>query len=520
MFKERPFNVVLFCTIVTICTAVLQYLMPQFSFFDGGLIIVILLTVFLKEDHYTIFFGIVCMILVFVSTFYEHEGMERQQVIMQHGFSVIIMLMTTIAVVYVKKLYMSMEEEQMRMNALFEHATEGIILTNSKGEIVLVNPAAEQLFKYTRENLIGQPVEMLIPARFLGHHDTYRRQFHASPSNRRMGHGRDLFARDKSGTEFPVEISLSYFRQKGESFVIAFIIDITQRKEAELRMTRQREQLEKVSHEIRLLNAGLEAKVHERTLILKEALQELEQSQQDLSEALSKEKELNEIKSRFVSMASHEFRTPLSSILSSASLLARYTKSEEQDNRNRHITRIKDSVKHLNDLLEDFLSLGKLEEGRVMTQTDEVVLKDFLEDVVDEMRAILKSGQELAVHCECTTPVYTDKKLLKNILINLISNAVKFSGEKGHISILARPVNGNLELSVADNGIGISEEDQQHLFTTFFRGKNVVNIQGTGLGLHIVKRYADLLQGSVSLESELDKGTRITITLPQALSGS
>lgn len=516
MFKERPFNVVLFCAIVTLCTAVLQYLMPQFSFFDGGLIVVILLTVFLKDDRYTLFFGVVCMLLVFVSSFYEHEGMEQKQIIMQHIFSVIIMLMTTVAVMYVKKLYGSMEEDQSRMNALFEHATEGIILANSKGEIVLVNPAAEQLFKFTREELIGQPVEMLIPSRFLTHHDTYRRQFHASPSNRRMGHGRDLFARDKTGNEFPVEISLSHFRQKNESYVIAFIIDITQRKEAETRMTRQREQLEKVSHEIRLLNSGLETKVQERTLILKEALQELEQSQKDLSDALDKEKELNEIKSRFVSMASHEFRTPLSSILSSASLLARYTKTEEQDNRNRHITRIKDSVKHLNDLLEDFLSLGKLEEGRVQTQTDEVHLKDFLEDVVDEMRAILKAEQELKVLCECVTAVYTDKKLLKNILINLISNAVKFSGVDGKIAILARPVDGNLELSVTDNGLGISEEDQQHLFTSFFRGKNVVNIQGTGLGLHIVKRYADLLNGSVKLQSELDKGTTITLVVPLA----
>src|SRR5206468_8564893 len=127
----------------------------------------------------------------------------------------------------------------------------------------------------------------------------------------------------------------------------------------------QQEQLEKVTDDMRLLNADLEIKVEQRTIILKEALQRLEESQIELNQALDKEKELNEIKSRFVSMASHEFRTPLSIVLSSASLLSKYTSAEDQEKRNRHIEKIKASVKHLNDLLEDFLSLGKLDEGKV-----------------------------------------------------------------------------------------------------------------------------------------------------------
>jgi PAS domain S-box-containing protein len=520
MFRERPLIVVLFCAIVTVCTAVLQYLLPEYTFLDGGLIVVVLLTVFLKEESYTLLFGIICMLLVFISSFYEHDGLERQQIVMQHIFSVIVILLSTVAVLYVKKLYLTMEFEQIRMHSLFEHATEGILLANSKGIILLANPAVEQLFKYSRDELVGKPVEVLIPSRYLGYHETYRNQFHASPSNRRMGHGRDLFARDKFNEEFPVEISLSHFRQSNESYVIAFIIDISKRKQDELRMTRQREELEKVSDEIRQLNAGLENKVQERTLILKEALQELEKSQKDLSEALNKEKELNEIKSRFVSMASHEFRTPLSSVLSSASLLARYTKTEEQDNRNRHINRIKEAVKHLNDLLEDFLSLGKLEEGKVHSQADEFVLKDFLDDIIDEMRGILKPQQQLAAECEFAGNVVTDKKLLKNILINLISNAVKFSPEDGQINIEAKCQQGVLSIKVIDVGIGISREDQQHLFTSFFRGKNVTNIQGTGLGLHIVKRYADLLQANVQLESELGKGTKVTVAIPLVTSNA
>ncbi len=516
MFKERPFNVLIFCFIVTLCTAVLQYILPDFDFFDGGLITAILLTIFLKEDKYTIFFGIISVALVLLSYFYEHEGISAQRLIMQQMFSAVIMMLTTIAVLYVKKLYRSMESDQLQKNALFEHATEGIILTNGKGEIILVNPAGERLFRYSREELLGKKVEALIPSRFHGNHSGYREQFGKSPSYRQMGHGRDLFARDKFGNEFPVEVSLSHYRQNNESFVIAFVVDITQRKESEKHSSQQREQLEKVSREIRQLNSELETKVRERTLILQEALQELEQSQKDLHEALNKEKELNEIKSRFVSMASHEFRTPLSSVLSSASLLGRYTKTEEQENRDRHIHRIKDSVKHLNDLLEDFLSLGKLEEGKVQTQTDWVQIKPFLDDVADEMKAILKKGQHIEVEMPEAVELQTDKKLLKNILINLIGNAIKFSPENAPITVGAFKKNGQLCISVKDEGMGISEEDQQHLFTSFFRGKNVTNIQGTGLGLHIVKRYVDLLQGTIDLKSELDRGTTISFSIPAA----
>ncbi|MGE5106759.1 MAG: sensor histidine kinase, partial [Sphingobacteriales bacterium] len=252
----------------------------------------------------------------------------------------------------------------------------------------------------------------------------------------------------------------------------------------------------------------------ERTLILKEALQELEKSQQELSEALDKEKELNEIKSRFVSMASHEFRTPLSTVLSSAAILGKYTQTEEQDKRERHITKIKESVKHLNELLEDFLSLGKLEEGRITTEFAVFDVKDFLHDVVDEMKIIAKPGQKILPEFSGDPIFSTDKRLLKNILINLIGNAVKFSQENSHIRIIADAGDGSMEIAVKDEGIGISREDQQHLFTSFFRGKNAENIQGTGLGLHIVSRYLNLISGDVKIDSELGKGTTITIILP------
>jgi PAS domain S-box-containing protein len=518
MFKEKSFNVLLFCIIVTVSAGVLQYMNPGISIFDGGLITAVLLTIFLKNDAYTKLFGGIGAGLIIVSSFYEHEHMERNQVLIQHSFSLMIVLMTMIFVLYVKKLYRSIEAEQMQVNALFEHATEGIILSDDKGKIVLLNPAASTLFNYEKDELLGKSIEILIPGRFHAHHTQYREGFYHHPSNRTMGHGRDLFARKKDGREFPVEVSLSYYRQKNTFFVIAFLVDITQRKQAERELLDRKAELERITQDISRLNAELETKVEQRTLILREALQELERSQGELNEALNKEKELNEIKSRFVSMASHEFRTPLSTVLSSAALLSRYTQSEDQDKRDKHIKKIKDSVKHLNDLLEDFLSLGKLEEGHIRAEMTEFPVKEFLDEIVEEMKSLAKPGQD--IHCDCPGDhaFVTDKRLLRNILINLLSNASKFSPEGAAIWLSVRYTPGqNMLLSVRDEGIGISAEDQQHLFSSFFRGANAQNIEGTGLGLHIVRRYADLLGGTLTLESILDKGTTITVEVPEGV---
>ncbi len=403
--------------------------------------------------------------------------------------------------------------DQAHMTSLFENATEGIILTDSKGKIILVNPAAERIFNYTSVELINQPIEVLIPDKYRPSHHHYREHFYEHPGNRVMGAGRDLFGRKKDGSNIPVEISLSHYRKENELFVIAFVVDITQRKRIEADMLQQKAELEKITGKMRQLNADLEVKVEERTLILKEALQKLEQSQKELSEALDKEKHLNEIKSRFVSMASHEFRTPLSAVLSSASLLSKYTTGDDQSKRDKHIYRIKDSVKHLNDILEDFLSLGRLDEGRVQANPSDFNLDEELTETLSDMKLLLKEGQQLNYNYQGEKKIFADKKLVKNIVINLVTNAIKFSPNGKPINITAR-ITDVAAITVTDTGIGISKEDQEHLFSSFFRGGNATNIQGTGLGLHIVKRYVDLLNGSIELHSELDQGTSIQIYFP------
>jgi PAS domain S-box-containing protein len=400
------------------------------------------------------------------------------------------------------------------ITSLFENATEGFVVTDGKGNIFMINPSACRMFGYAPGELIGQQIEILIPSEYRKRHVKLRDAFYKDPKNRVMGHGRDLHGVKKNGESFPVEVSLSTYLQAEERFVIAFIIDITARKEIEQSMVQQQEQLEKVTNQMRKLNAELEAKVEERTIILKEALQRLEQSQEELSAALDKERQLNEIKSRFVSMASHEFRTPLSTVLSSASLLGKYTAEEDQPKRWRHIEQIKGSVKQLNDLLEDFLSLGKLDEGKLEAHFNTFNLNELIQDTVEEMKGLLKHNQQIVYNGNGELEVESDKKLLRHVLMNLISNAIKFSDEGAVITIDSKISENEAEVSVTDEGIGISEEDKVHLFSSFFRGKNAINIQGTGLGLHIVRRYLDMIGGSVDLQSTLGKGTVITFTIP------
>ncbi len=407
-----------------------------------------------------------------------------------------------------------MDLDTAHLVSLFEHATEGIILTNGKGDITLINPAAERMFKYNAPEVIGKPIEMLIPQRFHSLHSEQRHGFYHHPQNRVMGSGRDLYGSRSDGSEIPVEVSLSFYKREDELFVTAFIVDITHRKSIEQNMLQQQVELEKMTKDMRKLNTQLEVKVEERTLILKEALQKLEQSQKELHDALDKEKQLSEIKSRFVSIASHEFRTPLSTVLSSASLLSKYTTTAEQDKRDRHVEKIKNAVRNLNDILDDFLSLGKLEEGKVETHPVAFNIEEFMEEVLEEMKPQEKAGQQIVFSCEGNPVIFSDKRLLKNIIINLLANAIKFSGENTLIDIRSKSSSSLFEISIADRGIGIAEEDQEQLFSSFFRGRNAVNIQGTGLGLHIIKRYADLLKGTIQIKSALGRGTTVTVTIP------
>ena len=405
-----------------------------------------------------------------------------------------------------------LQKEKDRFEALFEYASIGIVLTDASGKIEMVNSYLLSQFGYQhKEELSGKRIEVLIPRRYEDNHVKHREQYSKKPERRSMGIGRDLFALKKDGSEFPVEVSLSNYSTVDGVFIIAFVIDITKRKEIENDVLMQKEQLQQTNAHIEQLNNELEEKVVQRTTELQEALQVIEASRDELTNALSKEKDLGDLKSRFVSMASHEFRTPLSTILSSASLLAKYTKENEQDKRDKHIQRIKNAVNNLTGILDEFLSIGRIEDGKIEVRYTSFNIQEFINDICAEMLPLVREGQQFNYEHSGEAMIELDKSLLRNIVLNLLSNAIKFSNENGVIKIGTQATAAEFRLTITDSGIGISAEDQQHLFERFFRATNATNIKGTGLGLYIVAKYVELMNGHISYTSELEKGTSISI---------
>ena len=327
-----------------------------------------------------------------------------------------------------------------QFEALFNFATIGIVITDADGTIINFNKKAENDFGYTKEEVEGKHVEILLPQSLKTKHEQDRKDFYQHPSPRAMGQGRDLFARRKDGSVFPVEISLANYNADNSIFVIAFVIDITIRKNNEAVLLAQKNELEKVSRELKQLNTNLEKKIEDRTKMLRETLVALEQSKEELSESLKAEKELGELKSRFVTMASHEFKTPLSTILSSSFLLEKYNDLNIPDKRIKHIDRIKHAVDDMKNILDDFLSLEKLDEGFIKANMQTITATDCISEiaaVINEMEVNLKQGQQIIFEHSGEEDVRTDKHLLKNICINLLSNAIKFSAENSLIKVYA-----------------------------------------------------------------------------------
>jgi PAS domain S-box-containing protein len=252
----------------------------------------------------------------------------------------------------------------------------------------------------------------------------------------------------------------------------------------------------------------------ERALFVFQNITKQKNVKEGILNALTKEKELNELKSRFITIASHEFRTPLSTILSSANLISRQNESGKEENREKNVQRIKSNVKDLVHILNNFLSLGKMEIGKVILEPSLFDIIKLSKTLIQEIE-ISKSNQPIKLVTDTVfIAVFLDKKLLRQIILNLLSNAVKYSPQNKEIIVSISVSENSLSLLVSDQGMGIPKEEMEQLFTRFFRAKNVANIQGTGLGLHIVKKYIELMEGSIAVESILNKGTFFFVTLP------
>ena len=390
--------------------------------------------------------------------------------------------------------------------AIFHEAAIGILVTNAEFNMILSNEFAHKLFGYSESELLGQNISILIPNHLKGRHEGHLHHLNQQPISRPMGAGLDLKAKRKDESLFPIEISLSHFKENDHMYYIAFVSDVTLKRKVEMELILK-------NQEINQLNESLEEEVKARTQALQNTLAQLEIQTHELENALQKEIELGDLKTRFVSMASHEFRTPLTSILSSAALIEKYTAEDQQPKREQHIQRIKSSVSHLTEILEEFLSVGKLEAGKVEVRPEDFSVSEFFDDLVSALAGMKKPGQDIElVISNPSSRFSTDTSMLRKILLNGLSNAIKFSQK--NVFLRVQMLENSMEITIQDQGIGISEQDQKHLFERFFRGGNANIIPGTGLGLHIMDRYVRLIQGQLSLTSELDQGTTITYLLP------
>lgn len=237
----------------------------------------------------------------------------------------------------------------------------------------------------------------------------------------------------------------------------------------------------------------------------------------NLKRAQQKEKEFNILRSRFVTLASHEFRTPLSTILTSVFLLENYSGDDYEQEKLSYIDKIKRAVRSLTDLLNNFLAIGKLEEGKIKVELSDLEIKPFLEGILQEVVSIKKVRQDIMFKFESDYEwIQTDKQLLRHIVVNLLTNAIKYSPAHEEIRLDTQVTSDTLLIRVEDKGTGIPEHEQSQIFKRFFRGQNATNTDGTGLGLNLVKKYVRLLKGTIQFTSEVNKGSTFTVRIPLA----
>ncbi|TDQ30888.1 PAS domain S-box-containing protein [Zeaxanthinibacter enoshimensis] len=400
------------------------------------------------------------------------------------------------------------EQNDTVFRMLSEAISEGIVVVNEKQDIVATNKRADRLFRYEVGELEGKPLATIIPPKYHGVHREHVKGFYRHNEQKRMAEGRSLYGLRKTGEQFPLEVGLNPFTLPEGNYVLALVYDMTELRDKD--------------SQIMELNAHLEEKIQLRTQELSNTVAELQKeikrrkkAEALIKTALQREKELNELKTKFLSLVSHEFKTPLSGIMTSATLVGKYKTGEQQEKREKHLQTIFGEVKRLNSILNDFLSIERLDQGKEIYRKTHFSLSKVINEVVYNTNMILKSGQSINLPQNIDeVTLYQDEKILKLSLSNLLYNAAKYSPEDSEIDLEVELDESQIIFSVRDNGIGIPEKDQKHIFDRYFRAENVLLTQGTGIGLNIVRGHLNNLGGSIDFESELNVGSTFTITLP------
>lgn len=396
----------------------------------------------------------------------------------------------------------------------FDTLLEGICFTDNKGVIIMNNSPFEKIFGYDKGELCQKNITTLIPEEYREIHAKHLSSYFENPKQFEKGRGRDFYGLHKSGKTIHVEIGLSYFEYNDKNIVKALITDISYRKKQEIK--------------IKKINLQLEKEVKKQTKELTKAVKKLKNSNKKLKKeienkiltekkakiAYQKEKELNLLQTKFLSLASHEFKTPLSGILTSATLIDKYNEINKNSNINNHIKTIKKLVNQLNYILDDFLFLEKTETKKIDYQFTNFIFCEFFNEIIKNTQSVLKKGQKIKfIPCNRSIVVCQDKKIVEIIFRNILYNAIKYSPLNSIVSIRVK-TNNYVTVMIEDNGIGIPKEDQKLIFNRFFRAKNALHFQGTGIGLNIVKHHVEALGGSIGFKSIENKRTVFTVKLP------
>ena len=407
-----------------------------------------------------------------------------------------------------------LNKEQDIFNVLFEAVSEGVVVVNGQQNIVSVNTSIEKMFGYNHGELVNQPLNVLIPKNYHAGHGAHFKGFMKQKEKRQMGNGRDLYGARKNGDIFPLEAGLNPFKIYGETFVMALVIDISVRKqqeeeihklneELEKKVTERTKELSKTVNELKVVNIELDAENHKRI-----------EAENKIKDALKKEKELNELKTKFLSLVSHEFKTPLSGILTSTMLLGKYKLAEQQEKRDKHLDTITNKVHYLNNILNDFLSVEKLETGKINYNFHTFRLSKVVDEVIYNANMLLKGGQRIKYPEDIDEISLTqDEKTIELALSNLVNNAIKYSSENSEIDINIKQDKTHTIFKIKDNGIGIPKADQKNIFNRYFRAENALLTQGTGIGLNIIKSHLKNLGGTISFESEENIGSTFTMKI-------
>lgn len=406
-------------------------------------------------------------------------------------------------------------QNQDIFNILFEAIPAGVFIVDQDTNIVALNAVAEKMFGYEKGELLNKPKDILLPKRYLSTHKNQLNYFINQINKGKKTHGLYLFGLTKNNKEFPLEISINSFTLFDKEYWLALVIDMTLRSETEKK--------------IDSIKVVLEEKVKKGTVELQNNINKLKEVNRNykkelnrrieieniLTEALKKEKELNELKSKFLSLVSHEFKTPLSGILTSAILLERYRLTEQQEKREKHIKTITNKVQYLNNILNDFISLERLDSSNENYKFKTFNLSKVINEVVYNANMILKSGQRINIPLNSADFVlYQDEKILGLILSVLIYNAIKYSPENSEIDLEISRNAKNIIFTITDQGLGIPKNDQKFVYNRYYRAENVLNIQGTGIGLNIVKEHLKNLGGTISFDSTENKGSVFFVELP------